>query len=319
MKIRLGYVAIALNLPKVTSSSTVTYSRYSKINSEGERINKLKEVTMSNIVDLEKILNYNIANNIHFYRITSNLIPLATHPDVRFNYRQYFKRDFEYIGNIIKDSDMRVDTHPNQFNVINSIKENVVNNTITNLKFQSQLFEDINYKNGKMVIHIGGAQGGKEESMKRFVDNLKYFPNDIVKKLILENDDKIFTATDVLDICRDTKLPMVLDVHHHICKNEGTDLKKILKNIFNTWDNDVLPPKVHFSTPREFKNDRKHADYINAKDFLEFLYLAKEVVDRDFDIMIEAKKKDLALEKLVKDLKDIDSKIEFLDKTTIKI
>lgn len=319
MKIRLGYVAIALNLPKVTSSSTVTYSRYSKIKSETERLNKLKEVTRSNIVDLEKILNYNIANNIHFYRITSNLIPLVTHPDVEFNYRQYFKRDFEHIGNIIKNSDMRVDTHPDQFNVINSIKENVVNNTITNLKFQSQLFEDINYKNGKMVIHIGGAQGGKEESMKRFIDNLKYFPNDIVKKLILENDDKIFTATDVLDICKDTKLPMVLDVHHHICKNEGTDLKKILKNIFNTWDNDILPPKVHFSTPREFENDRKHADYINAKDFLEFLHLAKEVVDRDFDIMIEAKKKDLALEKLVKDLKGIDSKIEFLDKTTIKI
>lgn len=319
MKIRLGYVAIALNLPKVTSSSTVTYSRYSKIKSETERLNKLKEVTRSNIVDLEKILKYNIANNIHFYRITSNLIPLATHPAVDFDYRRYFKKDFEHIGNIINHNNMRVDTHPDQFNVVNSVKENVVENTITNLKFQNQLFEDINYKNGKMVIHIGGAQGGKEDAMKRFINNIKYFPNEISSKLILENDDKIFTARDVLEICKDINLPMVLDVHHHICKNEGIDLKNILKNIFSTWDNDILPPKVHFSTPREFENDRKHADYINAKDFLEFVYLAKEVVDRDFDVMIEAKKKDLALEQLVKDLKNIDPKIEFLDKTTMKI
>ena len=96
MKVRLGYVAIALNLPKVTSSSTLTYARYTKLNSNIDKINKLKEVTRSNIEDLEKILRYNIENNIHFYRVTSNLIPLGTHPEVNFQYRKYFKKDFEY-------------------------------------------------------------------------------------------------------------------------------------------------------------------------------------------------------------------------------
>ena len=81
MRIRLGYVAIALNLDKVTSSSTLTYSRYLKMDEEN-RLKKLKEVTYSNIEALEKILRYNIENNIHFYRMTSNFIPLATHPDV---------------------------------------------------------------------------------------------------------------------------------------------------------------------------------------------------------------------------------------------
>ena len=78
MIVRLGYVAIALNLDKVTSSSTVTYSNYSKIKREEERLKKLKSVTYSNIDALEKILKYNIENNIHFYRMTSNFIPLAT-------------------------------------------------------------------------------------------------------------------------------------------------------------------------------------------------------------------------------------------------
>ncbi|MFL1469835.1 UV DNA damage repair endonuclease UvsE [Paraclostridium bifermentans] len=319
MKVRLGYVAIALNLPKVTSSSTVTYSRYSKMNTEADKLNKLKEVTRSNIYDLEKILNYNIENQIHFYRITSNLIPLGTHPEVTFDYRKYFKKDFEYIGNIIRKNNLRIDSHPDQFNVINSIKENVVENTIKSLKFQSQIFEDINYKEGKMVIHIGSSQGGKEESIERFISNLKYFPNEVVSRLILENDDKVFTSQDVLNICKETKLPMVLDIHHHICKNNEEEIKYILKEIFNTWNNESLPPKIHFSSPREFEKDRKHADFINAKDFLNFIYLAKDEVNRDFDVMIEAKKKDLALKKLVNDIKDLDENIKFIDETTIEI
>lgn len=319
MRIRLGYVAIALNLPKATSSSTITYSRYSKISTEAERLNKLKEVTRSNIYDLEKILNYNVENQIHFYRLTSNLIPLGTHPDVSFNYRKYFKKDFEYIGNLIKKSNMRVDSHPDQFNVINSIKDSVVENTIKSLKFQSQIFEDINYEKGKMIIHIGSSQGGKEESKKRFIDNLKYFPSEVVNKLILENDDKVFTAQDVLDICKETKLPMVLDVHHHICKNNEDEIKYILKDIFDTWNEEVLPPKIHFSSPREFEKDRKHADFINPKEFLNFVYLAKQELNRDFDVMIEAKKKDLALKQLVDDIKNLDKEIKFIDNTTIEI
>lgn len=319
MRIRLGYVAIALNLPKVTSSSTITYSRYSKISTEAERLNKLKEVTRSNIYDLEKILNYNVENQIHFYRLTSNLIPLGTHPDVSFNYRKYFKKDFEYIGNLIKKSNMRVDSHPDQFNVINSIKDSVVENTIKSLKFQSQIFEDINYEEGKMIIHIGSSQGGKEESKKRFIDNLKYFPSEVVNKLILENDDKVFTAQDVLDICKETKLPMVLDVHHHICKNNEEEIKYMLKDIFDTWNEEVLPPKIHFSSPREFEKDRKHADFINPKEFLNFVYLSKQELNRDFDVMIEAKKKDLALKQLVDDIKNLDKEIKFIDNTTIEI
>ena len=43
MIIRLGYVAIALNLKNVTSSSTVTFATYNKLKSEEERLKKLNE------------------------------------------------------------------------------------------------------------------------------------------------------------------------------------------------------------------------------------------------------------------------------------
>ncbi len=319
MKVRLGYVAIALNLDKITSSSTVTYSRYSKINSEQEKLSKLKEVTYSNLEALEKILKYNIDHNIHFYRITSNLVPLATHPDVMWDYKKYFRQNFLNLGNIIKKSNMRVDSHPDQFNVINSTRESVIQSTLVNLNNSVDIFELLNYELGKMVIHIGSSQGGKEESIKRFIRNFNNFPRRIQERLILENDDKVFTAKDVLQICKNLKVPMVLDIHHHNCKNEGEYIGDLLEEIFNTWNEEILPPKLHFSTPKEFENDRKHADYIDADGFASFIQLVKSKVDRDIDIMIEAKKKDKALLKLIEDLRKTNLDFKFIDETTIEV
>lgn len=318
MIIRLGYVAIALNLGKVTSSSTLTYTRYLKLNKE-DRLKKLKEVTYSNIEALEKILRYNIDNNIHFYRMTSNFIPLATHPDVMWDYLKYFKKDLEYIGKLIKDNNLRVDAHPDQFNVINSDRESVVENTLRTLNMQVDLFEAMNYEQGKLVIHIGGAKGGKDIALDRFINNLKNVPKRITDRLILENDDKTFNAKEVLQICEKTNLPMVFDIHHHNCNNCEEDIKSLLPQIFKTWEDEELVPKIHFSSPREFEKDRKHADYIDANRFLEFIYKAKESVNKDFDIMIEAKKKDIALNILVKDLKKLTKDIKFIDSATLEI
>lgn len=318
MIIRLGYVAIALNLGKVTSSSTLTYTRYLKLNKE-DRLKKLKEVTYSNIEALEKILRYNIDNSIHFYRMTSNFIPLATHPDVMWDYLKYFKKDLEYIGKLIKDNNLRVDAHPDQFNVINSDRESVVENTLRTLNMQVDLFEAMNYEQGKLVIHIGGAKGGKDIALDRFINNLKNFPKRITDRLILENDDKTFNAKEVLQICEKTNLPMVFDIHHHNCNNCEEDIKSLLPQIFKTWEDEELVPKIHFSSPREFEKDRKHADYIDANRFLEFIYKAKESVNKDFDIMIEAKKKDITLNILVKDLKKLTKDIKFIDSATLEI
>lgn len=319
MKVRLGYVAIALKLPKVTSSSSVTFKTYSKLALKEEKLDKLKKVALSNLNDLYKILQYNIENKIHFYRITSALIPLANHPEVvNWDYRKIFHKDFEAIGKLIKENTLRVDTHPDQFNVINSINENVVENTKQNLWFHVHLFQDMNYELGKMVIHIGSGQGGKEYALNRFINNFNKFPREIIEKLILENDDKTFTANDTLKTCKILNTPMVLDVHHHICNNDGEPLSSILGDILDTWNKDILPPKVHFSSPRNGDKDRKHADYINPEDFINFINECK-VFNRDLDVMIEAKQKDLALYKLVEDIKELKKDWKWIDKTTFQI
>lgn len=318
MRVRLGYVAIALKLPKVSASSNVTYTYYNKLSSEKEKLNKLKQVTYSNFVDLKKILEYNIKNKIHFYRITSALVPLATHPDVNWDYRSIFNKDCKFIGEIVNNNNMRVDTHPDQFNVINSLDHEVVENTKRNLWFHANLFKDMEYPYGKMVIHVGSAAGGKSSAIKRFEDNFKTFPHEITSKLILENDDKTFTAKETLKLCKTLGTPMVLDVHHHICNNEGENIVELLPDIFSTWNGELLPPKLHFSSPKNGNKDRKHADFIDGDHFVEFIESCKPF-NKDIDIMIEAKQKDLALYDLVLSIKKLRKEWKWIDSSTFEV
>lgn len=319
IRIRLGYVAIALNLPKTTSSSQFTYARYKKIISDEKRINELKRVTRSNIEDLRKILQYNIDNKIHFYRLTSKLIPLATHPEVyNWKYRKYFKIEFKRIGSLINKYNMRIDTHPDHFNVLNSLNEEVVSKTKKELLTHYLLFKDMHYLKGKMIIHVGSGQKGKEDSIKRFIKNFKELPIEISSRIILENDDKLFTSKDVLYICEDLNIPMVLDVHHHRCNNCDDNIEDIIPRFLNTWNNEYFPPKIHISSPKEGNKDRKHADYIIPNDFIEFIEKCLDY-NKDIDVMIEAKNKDLALFKLVKDIKKLKPDWKWIDSSTLEI
>lgn len=317
MRVRLGYVAISKKLgKKVTSSSTVTFSNYNKITLPDKKLEKLKTVAASNLKDLETIIRYNIENDIHFYRITSALIPLVTHPEVGYwGHREFLKKDFEYVGKLIQNSKMRVDTHPDEFNVINSINPKVVENTKINLLRQAEWFEDFKYDLGKMVIHVGGATNGKKAGLERFITNFSTFPTEVKSKIIIENDDKTYTSQETLNLCNELNLPMVLDVHHHNCNNNGENIYELIPKIFLTWKNEKLPPKLHFSSPRNGQKDRKHSDFIDPKDFVAFLENIKSF-NTDIDIMLECKEKDLALFKLTTDIKELKPEYKWVDKST---
>ncbi|MDD2470031.1 MAG: UV DNA damage repair endonuclease UvsE [Bacilli bacterium] len=311
MRIRLGYVAISKKLG-ITASSTMTYAYYKKLGLKNAH-QKLHEIILSNFRDLEIILNYNINNNISFYRLTSNLIPLLTHQDVKINLNKY-KEKFNHIGNIIKLNNMRVDTHPDQFCVLNSVREEVVISSISILKSHQTMFKLLNY-DSKAIIHIGSSVGGKKESIKRFENNFNKLDEELQKMIILENDDKIFNISNTLKLCERLKVPMVLDYHHHLCNNTGQKIEKYIDRIVKTWGDD--PPKMHFSSPKKKKEKRSHNDYIDVDAFIKFIDKIK-VIDRDIDIMLEAKMKDVALFKLINDLKE-KTKYEFINESTFII
>lgn len=318
MKIRFGYVAIALKLDKVTSSSPVTYKKYTSLDSQRERLSHLTRVTKSNLRDLIKILNYNAENNIHFYRMTSKLIPLATHADVLWDYAPVIQKECEEVARIIKKYQMRIDAHPDQFNVLNSVNESVIESTIKTLEHQLHLFELFHIQNGQMVLHVGGKAGGKEAALERFVQTFSKLSPAIQRALIIENDDKVYTAHDVLSLCQTLQIPMVLDIHHHRCYHEGLELSPILEAIFKTWDGNAWPPKIHISSPKEFECDRRHSDFIEVNDLLRFIDLIRPL-NQDFDIMIEAKQKDLAVYRLIHDVKQKRPEWKWLDDTTCEV
>lgn len=295
MKIRLGYACLPVTID-ITSSRTITYTNYKKLK---EKANiKLNEIIISNFKSLEQILKYNIQNNIKFFRMTSNLIPLATHKDVNYEIFNRYKNYFKKIGKIIKKNNLRIDMHMDPYCVINSDKKEVVNNSINILKFSYKILNSMNIK-PILILHIGSSKNGKEMAIKRFIDNFNKLPNYLKKAIVIENDDKIYNILDTLNLCETLKIPMVLDYHHHLC-NKVCDISIYIERILNTWNYDI--PKLHFSSPKKKKEFRSHNDYIDYKKFISFLEIVKRT-NRDIDIMIEAKKKDEALFSLIRALK----------------
>lgn len=314
MKIRLGYVSLAKTLDDITTSHTITYTNYVKNN---YTVDKLIEITNLNLNSLKEILIYNIKNNFHFYRITSKLVPLATHKNVKFDYIKPMLKKYEEIGNIINKNKLRVYTHPDQFTVLNSTNKEIVNNTIKILKYHYSILKAFNIKDKIIILHVGSSVFGKENSIKRFINNFNLLPSYLKNAIALENDDKIYNIKDVIQLCEKCGIQMVLDYNHYLCNNNGEKVEDYLKRIFNTWKNKT--PKIHFSSPKNNskKDFRSHNDYIDSNKFINFLEILKKE-NRNVDIMLEAKAKDYALTKLVRELK-YKTNYKFIDDSTFII
>ena len=312
MIIRLGYACITETLTGITTSSSYTYTNYTKEQNK----TKLDRIIKSNLTDLGKILDYNISNNIHFYRLSSKLIPLATKKEVVFNYLSKYDKYYEYLSRKIEDSRMRVDLHPDQFCVLNSTNKDVIKNSIEILKYHYNILNKLKVKNKVLVLHVGSNAFGKSNSLTRFINNYMTLPKSIRDTIVVENDDKVFNIKDCLYLNEKLNVPVVLDYHHHFCNNDGINLYDYIEDIFNTWKN--INPKVHFSSPKNLtkKEIRSHNDYIDSNKFIEFVEDIKHL-DYDIDIMIEAKKKDEALFRLIRELK-YKTNYKFIDDTTFE-
>ncbi len=231
---------------------------------------------------------------------------MITHPNVCYDYFEKYKDYYKKIGNIIKTNNLRVDMHPSAYTVLNSTKANVLSSTINILKNLSKMYEYMDI-NSILVLHVGSRENGKKDSIKRFIENFNLLDKKIQKIIVLENDDKSFNIRNVLSICEKLNIPMVLDYHHYKLNKNNEKIEDYIERIFNTWDD---TPKIHFSSPKDKKNKRSHNDYINSDDFIDFLEKIK-FTNRDFDVMIEAKRKDEALFRLIRELKyKTDYKIE---------
>lgn len=301
MKIRFGYVSTAITLWDASPSKTLTFTRYQQL-SEHDRRKKLLELTKLNLHHTLRMLYYNLAHEIELYRLSSSLVPLATHPEILWDFVTPFQSEWKELGDVIKKHDLRVSFHPNQFTLFTSPQAKITNNAVKDMEYHYRMFEAMGVEDrGMMNIHIGGAYGDKVETIVRFHENLKKLPPHIKRAMTLENDDKTYNAEETLLACEKEKVPFVLDYHHHMANLCETPLEELLPRIFQTWDHVGHIPKIHISSPKGEKEFRSHADFVDLEFILSFLKIIKEF-GQDVDFMIEAKKKDQAALKLVEDI-----------------
>ncbi|NJD04848.1 MAG: UV DNA damage repair endonuclease UvsE [Ruminiclostridium sp.] len=297
MIIRLGYVSMTLELADCSPSGTVTLTGCNKLPDDEARLYRLRKITAKNLENTLRILRYNKAMNIMVYRLTSKLVPLSTHPITSgWDYTGDFRREFAEIGDFVKENNFRVSAHPDHYTLINSSSGAVLGASLIDLDYHVRLLEAMGLEDYryKLVMHVGGLYKDKPASISRFKENFIQLPDRIRKRIILENDDKSYSASDVLELCNELEIPMVLDVHHYNCVSDHIGLEKLLPLVFNTWKDETFLPKVHFSSPKSSKEFRSHADNIDFIEFQAFLGTAASI-GRDFDIMLEAKNKDRAL------------------------
>lgn len=292
---RWGYCCLALGVPDCTTSHTVTVTNLRRIPNRQDRISRLAKLAKENLANTIRILRYNYAYEIEMYRFSSQLVPLATHEEAEgWDYLKELQEELLEVGRVVAETKMRVSTHPGQHTVINSPSKSAWNLARKDLEYHDGLLHGMGLDNrAVMVVHVGGAYGNREEAAQRFIRRFKELPFGVRERIVVENDDRSFSVDEVLRICHAIGRPMVLDTHHHRCLSRGENLEERLPEIFATWENQV--PKVHFSSPRGEKDQRSHADDVQPEDFLRFYHMC---AGRDFDAMIEAKAKDLALFKL---------------------
>ncbi len=300
--IDFGYACISSIIKDCSTAKSVPMTSFKKIDNDEGRIYRLERVARENLKNTIRLLWHNVAEDIKLYRFSSQLIPLANHPIGQiWDFTKALNTELSKIGSIVKKNKIKVSTHPGQYTVVNTNKQKIFENSMRDLKYHDRILTAMNLDNNAvMVTHVGGVYGNKQKSLQRFEDNFQKLPASIQNRLVIENDDTSYSVSDVLQLCQKINRPMVLDVHHHKCYNQGENLIEYLKDIFSTWDQLNRPPKIHYSSPKSKKDQLSHAKYINSKDFLDFLKISKAY---NFDVMIEAKKQDAALFKLREELK----------------
>jgi UV DNA damage endonuclease len=282
----VGYACIHLGSNK-TKLSTVYLKHFTQ--------EKFFTVLESNLKALEEIITYNIANNIKVFRISSDIVPLASHPINTIAWWDIYRERLASLGSLIKENNLRVSMHPGQYTVINSIHESVVQKSIADLAYHVKFLDSLNCDySSKIVLHIGGVYGDKQLAMNRFIQNYNKLDTSIKKRLIIENDDKSYTIEDVLYISKKNHIPVVFDTLHHTLnppKNNTFDQFEWIEICNKTWKTPDGKQKIHYSQSANNYKNGAHSSYIQASQFINFYSNLK---NKDIDIMLEVKDKNLS-------------------------
>lgn len=276
-----------------------------------------------------QILDYLRDTDIHMYRISSDFAPYITHPEFT-QFRNQIDEcldELAEVGKIAREYDIRLSFHPSQYIVLNAQDERIAEQSVMDFVAESRILDAMGQGPEAVVVtHVGGVYGDKAASMERFISRYEGLPEVARNRLVLENDESSYSAEDVLEISRRTGVRVVFDYLHHMNYNPGRlTIRGAAEKSLATWPPE-LTPKLHFSSPRTDLREVKrknpetgkmeleflpplfsqHSDYVNPYEFVLVMQQLQGL--RDFDVMLEAKAKDLALLRLREYLAEVISK-----------
>lgn len=274
--------------------STTTATAISRLDRQAA-LEKLGKLALANAQALIRALEYCGSHGIGCFRVLSQILPLKTHPQLGYHVAELpqgreINDTFLHAGKVARKPGIRTCLHPDQFVVLNSQKPEVIKASIRELEYQAEIAQWIGAD--VIIIHGGGAFGDKTKALDALAQSLRQLSPAIRTRLVLENDDRIFTPADLLPLCRAEKIPLVYDVHHHRCNPDTLSVEQATTEALTTWDRE---PLFHISSPMEgWKGPmpQRHHDYINIKDF------PRCWLKHNLTVEVEARAKEKAVLKL---------------------
>jgi len=289
---KIGYPCINLSLD-CRSSKTFRLASYSE--------ERMRLCIDNNLGCLAKILQYNLKHDLMFFRITSDLVPFASHPVCSFPWQAVYATALGKLGEFIRSKGMRVAMHPDQFVLINSPHEDVFTRSVSELLYHAELLDLMGVdETAKIQIHVGGVYQAKAASIKRFIARYQTLPEKIKRRLVIENDERLYDIHDCLEIHQATSIPIVFDAFHFRCNNRGELIGTVFGKVNKTWRKSDGIPIVDYSSQDPAKRRGAHAASVNMPD-MEVLLSALQGFN--FDIMCEIKDKEKSALQIVSALR----------------
>jgi UV DNA damage endonuclease len=260
---------------------------------------RLSTLCLANADALLESLRFCADNGIGCFRINSQILPLKTHAEQGYDLLDLpdggeIVRRFRSCGEFARHHRIRTSFHPDQFVVLNSPRPEVVDRSVAELEYQAEVAEWV----GADVINVhgGGAYGDKPDALTRFARVLRRLPSPVRRRITIENDDLIYTPSELLPLCRAEGIPLVYDVHHHRCNQDDLSVDEATERAIGTWDRQ---PMFHISSPLagwQGPKPRRHHDFIDVRDFPDCWRGLPLTVE------VEAKAKEVAVLRLMKQL-----------------
>jgi len=282
--------------------NVMTYAQYTKLGKEAAMV-VLADRSLNNIKTIHAIVKECVKNGWN-YRIGSNVFPLMTHPDLKFNIDDFYNAaeiyaEFRACADTIKQNKVRCSMHPDQFVVPASPNPKVRINAIRDLEQHAMIMDLLQLPQSyeaPINIHMNCYNDGNfSEAADRFIESYNLMSNSVRSRLVLECEDKgkSWTVQNLYDhIYTRIKIPTTYDNLHDKCNpSVGLTEQQAFELSLSTWPRDVIP-LFHFSESLVGNNPRAHADF---PTFVPEIYSNYE---KDLHLDFEFKHKELAINKV---------------------